>query len=617
MALIIFLTLSCLALLQGARSQAGYSNILNPDRIYFNDEGQRYPGVLPISIKHDSLGTNGKSSNAQTIEESSSTVQTKHAAPKNNVDITQSNEISPVPQNINQYNPDISLAPLNDKVESNPISQINNVLANTIPQTNFANPFFPLFNPIPQNIFANNPVFQNIFGNIPPVPLFNSFGNTLNSNFPPSFPPNSFVQNRTPQNDNFVNGVQIPPSDAVYNQPIRSNRFNVDRSQDAFAVKNATVPQAPINAVSLSITDFGIKLMKIMQRQQGNLVVSPFSIATLLALLHQGSLGITQQQITEALQLTPYQSADGFKRLVQNMRKRASHNILNVANGIFVAPGFNLNPAYMRTARNDFLSEVDSLMLTRPAAAAQKINKWVSKNTNNKIDKVIVPDALTADTQLVLVNAVYFKGLWAIKFRPESTTTGDFYLSNGGKKAATFMRMRRQFKADIDQDIASQILVLPFEGGQYSLVTILPTEGASIPAVMASLTKEKLLAYQSMTSREVAIEIPKFTVKSDSDLGIVLQQLGVTNIFGPRSDLSGIGKLNDYSPRVSSASHSAMFSIDEQGGVAAGASTFGAVALSYDDPSLLFKANRPFITVLWDNEASIPLFIAKIEDPIS
>lgn len=74
-----------------------------------------------------------------------------------------------------------------------------------------------------------------------------------------------------------------------------------------------------------------------------------------------------------------------------------------------------------------------------------------------------ITDSIDASTQLTLVNAVYFKGLWQVKFRPEATLAKSFYQYRDAPKMANFMRMRRYFRTDYDSSIDSQVLILPFE----------------------------------------------------------------------------------------------------------------------------------------------------------
>ena len=52
-----------------------------------------------------------------------------------------------------------------------------------------------------------------------------------------------------------------------------------------------------------------------------------------------------------------------------------------------------------------------------PEPARKTINKWVEDKTANRIKDLIPADGLSADTRLVLVNAVYFKGAWASPFK--------------------------------------------------------------------------------------------------------------------------------------------------------------------------------------------------------
>lgn len=75
----------------------------------------------------------------------------------------------------------------------------------------------------------------------------------------------------------------------------------------------------------------------------------------------------------------------------------------------------------------------------------------------------LISDSIDTNTQLVLANAIYFKGLWETMFKPESTTNKQFQLSNGQRKSLPFMSLRSSFRCGSDASINSLVAVLPFE----------------------------------------------------------------------------------------------------------------------------------------------------------
>ncbi|XP_072933465.1 leukocyte elastase inhibitor-like [Epargyreus clarus] len=382
------------------------------------------------------------------------------------------------------------------------------------------------------------------------------------------------------------------------------------------SVTQPQVDNQGLNNVTVAISNFGLNLMKIAsQLQQGNIIISPTSIATVLALLQQGATGDGREQITRALQMTPEASEMAFGSIVANMRKRNSRNILSIANNILVADAFELNNAFKSLAVRGFWSEVTPTNFGKPVEAAQWINGWVASKTNNKITNLLQPGMVSANTQLILVNAVYFKGLWETKFKPEKTQMEPFNLRSGAKKTVPFMHIRHSFQVGFDLNTRALVTILPFESRQYSLMLILPKKSDNVENLLETLTVEQLLSYHKFSKVEIKVEIPKFTLKTDTELNPVLKNMGITNIFGSKTDLSGIGLYRNFSPQISNAVHSGFLSVDEQGVTAAAATAFAAVALSYDESATIFRADRPFIAVLWDSQFSIPLFIAKIEDP--
>lgn len=63
----------------------------------------------------------------------------------------------------------------------------------------------------------------------------------------------------------------------------------------------------------------------------------------------------------------------------------------------------------------------------------------------------------------MLVNAVYFKGLWDVPFRVELTHPKEFHLSNGQTKIVDTMRMRNVFKTGKDSNNNAEVIIMPFE----------------------------------------------------------------------------------------------------------------------------------------------------------
>lgn len=64
------------------------------------------------------------------------------------------------------------------------------------------------------------------------------------------------------------------------------------------------------------------KLQSVNNLQTGNIVVSPTSIATVLALLQQGVVGDALDEITRSLQMTPEVVAPTYQRLTYDMKVR-------------------------------------------------------------------------------------------------------------------------------------------------------------------------------------------------------------------------------------------------------------------------------------------------------
>lgn len=74
------------------------------------------------------------------------------------------------------------------------------------------------------------------------------------------------------------------------------------------------------------------------------------------------------------------------------------------------------------------------------------INDWVEDQTKSKIKDLIASGSINALTKLVLVNAIYFKGDWDIKFDKSKTRKGEFHVTPDHVVHADMMYTKQKYR---------------------------------------------------------------------------------------------------------------------------------------------------------------------------
>ena len=95
---------------------------------------------------------------------------------------------------------------------------------------------------------------------------------------------------------------------------------------------------------------------------------------------------------------------------------------LNIANRLFAQKGYHFREAFLSLVKQNFGGAFEPLdFVADPAAATQRINKWVADQTRDRIRDLIPGGALDKTTRLVLANALYLKAPWANEFSQSAT----------------------------------------------------------------------------------------------------------------------------------------------------------------------------------------------------
>lgn len=109
--------------------------------------------------------------------------------------------------------------------------------------------------------------------------------------------------------------------------------------------------------------------------------------------------------------------------------------------------------------------------------------------------------------------------------------------------------------------------------------------------------------------------MPKFKMEESYQLVPMLKEMGMTDLFGPTADLSGISEKKGLF--VSSAAHKSMIEVNEEGTEAAAATGVGISVTSIVTAPLReqFVADHPFLFFLVNCTSMLILFQGVLFSP--
>lgn len=338
-----------------------------------------------------------------------------------------------------------------------------------------------------------------------------------------------------------------------------------------------------------------------------NIFLSPLSVSIALGMVWNGADGETKSEIATALkmsEMTPDQINEYYHILLTSLPKVDPTTKLNIANSIWYKLGFPVYPAFLKTNSDYFNAEVREIDFTDPKSV-DLINGWCANKTNNLIKKPL--DRISADAVMYLVNAIYFKGIWANKFDKKDTQTQDFYPEDG--KAVSVKMMKQLDKFRYTEDDMAQYLDMPYGNKAFSMTVILPKEKQTTATVLNKLNLDRwndILA--TMSSQEIDVSIPKFKVEAKYELKEPLIAMGMVNAFSYIADFS---KISDFDLIISRILHSTYCDVNEEGTEAA-VVTIVEVEMTSMPMNKVFNANKPFIFVIREKSTGVILFIGKM-----
>ncbi|XP_018411061.1 PREDICTED: antithrombin-III [Nanorana parkeri] len=376
---------------------------------------------------------------------------------------------------------------------------------------------------------------------------------------------------------------------------------------------------------------FAIDFFKVLadsKTNSDNLFISPLSISQAFTMAKLGSCDNTLKELMQVFHFDQVSTKSSdqihffFAKLNCRLYRKANKSSeLISANRLFGEKSLTFNETYQEISEAVYGAKLWPLNFKeKPGQSRETINNWVANKTEKRITDVIPEGAITADTILVLVNAIYFKGFWKSKFDSRNTIMEPFHVP--GKTQPTEVPMMYQgdkFPYGSYKEDSVEVLEMPYKGNDITMVLVLPSEGTPLETVEQGLSLEKLSEWLGqMREINLDVHVPRFRMEDSISLKQNLEKMGLKDLFDPNvARLPGIiagGRSDLY---VSDAFHKAFLEVNEEGSEAAASSAVIITGRSFPLRRISFKANRPFLVFIREVAINAIIFMGRVANPES
>jgi serpin B len=375
-------------------------------------------------------------------------------------------------------------------------------------------------------------------------------------------------------------------------------------------------------------TAFAFDLYQNLSKEGENLFFSPYSISLALAMTYAGARSATEEQMAETLHFSTLgqdRLHPAFNALALELASRGEDTgdteeteeekkdrfQLHIANALWGQDGYRFLTAFLDVLAENYGAGVRiSDFIDAPEQARMMINRWVSDETEERIEDLLPPGSITSLTRLVLTNAIYFNATWKHRFDEGFTHDCPFTLLDGSQITVSMMKQIKWFR-HVEEEGRYKAVELPYVGDELSMVILLPAAD-QFEKFSRELNAEQVrdILNNMVDTEDIYLYMPKFEYASEFNLKATLSDLGMPDafVFGT-ADFSGMDGSRELF--IGDVFHKAFVSVDENGTEAAAATAFPIPCAMVP----VIRLDHPFIFLIRDSETGTILFMGRVMDP--
>jgi serpin B len=356
-------------------------------------------------------------------------------------------------------------------------------------------------------------------------------------------------------------------------------------------------------------------LSRVIKANEGNIMVSPYSLAACLSMTANGAAGDTRDSILTAIGFKDesIQNVNNYFYKITGAISGADPTTkLAIANSIWYRNTLTAKPSFINSNQTYYNALIKALDFNS-ASSPSIIDNWISDNTNGLIKDVI--KYINPSELMFIINAVYFKATWAkdYDFTKQNTTVRDFVTSKKEYCSVNMMNKMRSYKSVISNEYSA--VAIPYGNNSFEYIAILPATGISTEDLAVKLSDEGYFSnmINSFSYKNVLLGLPKFKYRFNTSLNTMLTGMGMgIALDSQKADYSEI--FENTGAYLSDIFQYNYIELNEEGTEAASV-TVAKFAATSGPAYEIIEFNRPFIYIIREKSSGVILFAGKVENP--
>ncbi|NXE55833.1 OVAL protein, partial [Casuarius casuarius] len=382
-----------------------------------------------------------------------------------------------------------------------------------------------------------------------------------------------------------------------------------------------------MGSIGAASTEFCFDMFKELKvhHVNANIIYSPLSIISILSMVLLGARENTKTQMEKVIHFdkitgfgeslesqcgTSVSVHTSLKDILSEITKPSDNYSLSLASKLYAEETYPVLPEYLQCIKELYRGSLETVSFQTAADQARElINSWVESQTNGVIKNFLQPGSVDPQTEMVLVDAIYFKGMWEKAFKDEDTQEVPFRITEQESRPVQMMYQAGSFKVATVAAEKMKILELPYASGELSMFVLLPDDISGLEQLETTISVEKLSEWTSsnmMEDRKMKVYLPRMKIEEKYNLTSVLVALGVTDLFSPSANLSGISTAQTL--KMSEAIHGAYVEIYEASSEMASST---GVLVEVASVSEEFRVDHPFLFLIKHKRSNSILFFGR------